>query len=373
MKLEMPIRMGRCRQCGQESPFISRTLGFCSTCIRQHFDQVWPEIDKLHQASRQAFGLPGQPPQEPAGKLCSLCFHACRIPEGGHGFCGARRVENGQLRGGGPAGARVSYYHDPLPTNCVADWFCPGGTGRGYPHYARRPGPEHGYVNLAVFYHACNFNCLYCQNWHFKRLTFNSPAISARQLAAAVQENTACICYFGGDPTPQLPHALAAARFAQPQTAEPPRRICWETNGAMQEGWLQPLVDSSLDNGGIIKIDLKSFSEEIHLALCGVSNSQTLKNFAALAVRFGERREVPLISASTLLVPGYVDLEEIHGLARFIATLNPDIPYSLLGFYPQFYLNDLPVTPRHLAFEAKQVALQAGVKNVNLGNIHLLH
>jgi len=131
-------------------------------------------------------------------------------------------------------------------------------------------------------------------------------------------------------------------------------------------------VASSLDNGGIIKFDLKTFSEEMHLALCGVSNRQTLKNFGTLAARLGERPEVPLLTASTLLVPGYVDLEEIHGLARFIACLNPEIPYSLLGFYPQFQLTDLPVTSRDFAFRARQVALEAGVKQVNLGNLHLL-
>jgi pyruvate formate lyase activating enzyme len=140
----------------------------------------------------------------------------------------------------------------------------------------------------------------------------------------------------------------------------------------MQEAWLGPLAESSLGNGGIIKFDLKAFSEEIHLALTGVSNSQTLKNFAALAARMKERPEVPLLTGSTLLVPGYVDLEEIHGLARFIASLDPDIPYSLLAFYPQFYFNDLPVTSRDFAFKARQVALKAGIKRVNLGNLHLL-
>lgn len=141
----------------------------------------------------------------------------------------------------------------------------------------------------------------------------------------------------------------------------------------MQEQWLKPLLESSLPNGGIIKFDLKAFSEEMHLALCGVSNSQTLKNFANLAAHFGERPEVPLLTASTLMVPGYVDLEEIHGLARFIASLNPEIPYSLLAFYPQFYLPDLPVTSRDFALSARQVVLEAGVKNVNIGNVHLLH
>jgi pyruvate formate lyase activating enzyme len=62
------------------------------------------------------------------------------------------------------------------------------------------------------------------------------------------------------------------------------------------------------------------------MALCGVSNAQTLQNFAFLAGQVNDRPEVPLLCASTLMAPGYVDLEEIHGLARLIATLNPDIP-----------------------------------------------
>ncbi len=366
--------MSACRHCGKSPPLFSPRLGFCAACIRQHFDQVWPAIEAYHHESRRAFGLPLAPPRDPQGKACSLCFHACRIPAGGVGYCGARRVAGGQLRGGGPAGAGVSWYEDPLPTNCVADWFCPGGTGRGYPDYACVDGPERGFVNLAVFYHACNFNCLFCQNWTFKRRTFSRERQSARQLAAAVGSRTACICYFGGDPTPALPHALAAARLALAAADRAGRklRICWETNGAMQARWLKPLVESSLPNGGIIKFDLKAFSEEMHLALTGVSNSQTLENFAVLARHFDERPPVPLLTASTLMVPGYVDLEEIHGIARFIAALNPEIPYSLLAFYPQFYLPDLPVTSREFALQARDTALAAGLRHVNVGNVHLL-
>ncbi|MFZ2089475.1 MAG: radical SAM protein [Desulfobaccales bacterium] len=366
--------MGQCRHCGNQGPTISAHLGFCGPCIRRHFHQVWPAIQELHYQSRRTFHLPLEPPRDPEGKTCTLCFHACQISEGGVGYCGARRVEGGRLRGGNPAGAGLSFYHDPLPTNCVADFFCPGGTGRGYPVYAYNDGPEEGYANLAVFYHACNFNCLFCQNWTFKKSTFGRERVSAPELAQAAHPQTACICYFGGDPTPQLPHALAASRLAVAEAQKTGRllRICWETNGAMQDNWLKPLVESSLKNGGIIKFDLKAFSPEIHQALTGVSNSQTLKNFAVLAERAKARRVVPLLMGSTLMVPGYIDLEEIYGLARYIATLNPDIPYNLLGFYPQFYLRDLPPTPRDFAFKARQVALEAGVKRVNLGNQHLL-
>jgi pyruvate formate lyase activating enzyme len=366
--------MPACRACGRTDRIISARLGYCAPCLRAHFEELWPEVEAVHQNSRRAFNLPLSPPRALGGRRCNLCFHACVIPEGGHGFCGARRVVDGKIVGGGPRGARLSYYYDPLPTNCVADWFCPGGTGAGYPRYACRQGPEYGHENLAVFYQACNFNCLYCQNWTFKKATFSGEKVSAVKLAGAVRARTSCICYFGGDPTPQLPHALTTAHLSRAAARKNNRilRICWETNGAMQTPWLKPLLDTSLKSGGVIKVDLKAFSEPIHLALCGVSNSQTLKNFAELARHLGERPEVPLLCASTLMVPGYVDLEEIYGLARFIATLNPDIPYSLLAFHPQFYLDDLPVTSRDFALKAERVAREAGVKRVNLGNVHLL-
>ena len=146
--------MGKCRCCGEESLTISSRLGYCGSCLRNHFDQVWPDIQTLHRTSRQDFNLPLEPPRDPGGKICTLCLHACQIPEGGMGYCGARRVEGGRLKGGSAAGAGLSFYHDPLPTNCVAAFFCPGGTGRGHPTYANVDGPEKGYFNLAVFYHA---------------------------------------------------------------------------------------------------------------------------------------------------------------------------------------------------------------------------
>ncbi|MGD9233966.1 MAG: hypothetical protein PVH67_08905, partial [Desulfobacterales bacterium] len=76
--------------------------------------------------------------------------------------------------------------------------------------------------------------------------------------------------------------------------------------------------------------------------------------------------------ASTLLVPGYVDEPEVEKIAGFISSLNPKIPYSLLAFYPQFYLNDLPTTSKSHALRCKAIAEKAGLKNIRIGNVHLL-
>jgi pyruvate formate lyase activating enzyme len=76
--------------------------------------------------------------------------------------------------------------------------------------------------------------------------------------------------------------------------------------------------------------------------------------------------------ASTLLIPGYVEMEEVAKIATFIASLNPGIPYALLAFYPHFFMSDLPTTSRRHAQECLQVAKEAGLNNVRVGNIHLL-
>jgi pyruvate formate lyase activating enzyme len=140
----------------------------------------------------------------------------------------------------------------------------------------------------------------------------------------------------------------------------------------MNQGLLSQMIEISLKSGGCIKFDLKAWTENLHLALCGVSNKRTLDNFALVARHIHKRPEVPLLVASTLLVPGYIDTEEIYKIASFICHCSPDIPYSLLGFYPHFFMTDLPKTTRAQAEECHQAAREAGLTRINIGNVHLL-
>jgi pyruvate formate lyase activating enzyme len=364
--------MGTCNHCGNSALTTSDVIGFCAGCIRTHFEDISPKIEEVHQHSRLKYALPVEPPRAAGGVSCNLCLHECRISEGKTGFCGLRRAKDGRIRGGRPHEGNLSHYYDSLPTNCVSDFVCPGGTGCGYPKYAVNKGPEYGHSNLAVFYHACAFNCLYCQNYHFKTRTSSSAKISAKELANAVDKNTTCICYFGGDPTPQILHAIKTSKMAIHAAKNRVLRICWETNGAMRSPYLNMIAELSLRSGGCIKIDLKAWNKGIHQALCGVTNVKTIENFRTLAGLTKKRPEPPFLIASTLLVPGYVDESEVAEIARFISGLNPDIPYSLLAFYPQFYLNDLPTTSKSHALRCKAAAEDAGLQRVHIGNLHLL-
>jgi len=364
--------MGRCALCDQDSPLISESLELCAACIKRAPDRALPKARLLHAATRRPFGLPEQPPRSEGGLRCALCANECTMTEGESGYCGVRRNRRGRLVASGGGLAKVSWYHDPLPTNCVASWVCPAETDAGYPTFTQVRGPEYGFFNLAVFYEACSFNCLFCQNWHFRQLSLKPARRSAAELSEAVHSRTSCICYFGGDPGPQLPHALRASRLAAKRAAGRILRICWETNGTANPRLLDEMAQLSLRSGGCIKFDLKAWDENLHLALTGFSNRRTLGNFARLAQLIPQRPDPPLLVASTLLVPGYVDADEVRAIGSFIASLDPSLPYSLLGFHPQFHMHDLPTTSRAHAARCEQAAREAGLSRVRIGNVHVL-
>jgi pyruvate formate lyase activating enzyme len=353
----------KCVVCGKFPTLCASELGVCLHCIRRRPQAALEHAKQAHQRSRAQFGLPVSPPATEGGVVCGLCARDCRIGPDERGFCGLREVEDGRLvhRAGTPKRGLLHWYRDPLPTNCVADWVCSGHT-------------KYGKHNLAVFYASCTFNCLFCQNWHFRRVDpkldrqNSTVAITARELADCANPRTYCVCFFGGDPSSQMPHALASGRAL----AERDILVCWETAGTMHPRFLNRALMLSMESGGCIKFDLKAFDENLHLALTGASNKRTLENFRVAAQQAKQRPDPALVVASTLLVPGYVDAEEVGRIARYIAELNPDIPYALLAFYPNFYIHDLPTTTLEHAHEAQAAALEAGLNNVRIGNRHLL-
>jgi pyruvate formate lyase activating enzyme len=364
--------MATCKICKNSSPFFSKSPGVCIKCIREKPNESLYIALLSHKESRLAFGLPSQAPKSDEGVSCKICVNECRIPEGQYGYCGLRKNEKEKLIGPTYNQGKLSWYLDPLPTNCVADWVCAGGTGDGYPQYAYTKGPEYGFYNLAVFFHACSFNCLYCQNWHFRQESLKPKLTELSEPLKSLSPYVSCICYFGGDPTTQIIFSLRLSELALKQRKGKILRICWETNGSMHKAYLERMLDISLISGGCIKFDLKAWDENLHITLTGVSNRRTLENFKFLGSFFQKRSSPPLVVASTLLVSGYIDNKEIENIAKFIASINPEIPYRLLAFYPTFYMNDLPVTSKKLAYECYEVALKAGLKKVSLGNEHLI-
>ena len=338
--------MGQCAICHLRSGRISKGLGLCTQCILADGPAARSQAAMAHARSRRKFGLPPSPPRAAGGLRCDRCANACSIGNGAIGYCGVRSNNGKQLVGGDESSAGVEWYYDPLPTNCVADWVCPASGPAGYPTFTDTRGPERGYSNLAVFYEACPFDCLFCQNWHFRGRSLSGARHSAAELASAVDERTRCICFFGGDPCCQIEHALAAARLAREKRGGGILRICWETNGSMSPGALQEMARISLETGGCVKFDLKAWDDPLHRALCGASNRNTLGNFQHLGSWTHRRPDPPVLVASTLMVPGYVDAGQVGRIAAFIAGIDPDIPYALLAFHGAFEMADSPTTSR---------------------------
>jgi pyruvate formate lyase activating enzyme len=363
---DKPLTDQRCALCNKASRLVAAHLGLCMDCIRTRWEEAQPLARAAHAASRGEFALPAAPPRADGGVVCLLCGQHCQIAEGERGFCGLRTVREGRLAhlAGTPRRGMLHWYRDPLPTNCVADWVCTGHR-------------QHGKHNLAVFYASCTFDCLFCQNWHYRLADPTSgqgrggvTLMSAAALADAANSRTFCVCYFGGDPASQMPHALASARALARRGVV----VCWETAGSSNPRLLDQALELSLQTGGCLKFDLKAFDDRLHQVLTGVSNRRTLDNLRRAAARFGERRpgSPPPVVVSTLLVPGYVDAQEVGHIASFIATLEPRIPYALLAFAPHFYMPDLPTTSVAHANAAQKAARDAGLQNVRLGNLGLL-
>lgn len=360
--------MGRCKLCGRSSPTISSYLGVCVDCLRRRPREALAIARRAHLASRSRFGLPADSPSR--GVPCGICGRGCAVPEGGIGYCGLVRNVGGRLmRPGGDINIGVlSYYYDPIPTNCVADWVCPATTGRGYPRYARSPLGERGYYNLAVFYDACSLDRLFCQNWEYREYPSRPKLVSVEELDEAMRGRVACVCFFGGDPAPQTVHALLVAKRA----AERGIRVCWETSGQLAPHLLDKVLDVSLKTGGVVKFDLKAFTPSVYKALTDGEVDVALRNFKVAARRFKERPEVPLVVASILLVPGYVDEVEVDLLTKFIARIEPEVPTRFLAFHPDYMLRDLPPTSTKHAEAAVKIAKENGLVEVSIGNQWLL-
>jgi pyruvate formate lyase activating enzyme len=329
-------------------------MPYCPGCLRERFEEIREYVLRIHGETRRPYGLPQAVNDHGTRPRCQVCVNRCSIPEGTFGYCGVRQNSGGRIVGPDKNWAYVDWYHDPLPTNCVADWVCNGSS-------------DHGHTNLAVFYEACTFNCLFCQNWHFRD---RKTRTTTEDLLRAADATTGCVCFFGGDPTPFAMHCLEIARRLQERRRK--LRVCWETNGSASPELVKKWADCALATDGCVKIDFKTFNENLNIALCGSSNSNTKNNIELLAGYMEKRKKPPVLIVSTLLIPGYVDEIELRAMARFLSSVSKEVPWSFLGFYPHFHFEDLPCTTHKQAEMALTIARDFGIRNTHLGNVYLL-
>ena len=224
----------KCVVCGESHPLMSSFLGVCPVCARK--PESREAAAEAHRRSLETFGL-----KTPSGSgvRCGQCVNGCSMDEGDRGLCGVRMNSSDKVVSAFGDQAAVEWYYDPLPTNCVAEWVC--GAKAAYQPVQSK--------SLAVFFHGCTFDCLFCQNWHHKeRLLSHAPLRSLERLVKAVDSDTHCACFFGGDPTPQLQFALRACDEWM-SIPEGMPRICWETNGSMSPALADRIAEVSIRTG----------------------------------------------------------------------------------------------------------------------------
>ncbi len=361
--------MGKCKFCGNSDSLISKVLHVCRECVLTgDWDVIKSHVFSVHEQVRKLEELPRNPPKadEADVKLrCNLCINECSLTTDDISYCGLRnmnKTKNGALPLPSKSIGYIHGYLDRIPTNCCNAWFC---------------NPVFGTYSYAAFLYGCTFNCLFCQNAshkHFsKRMTTNVD-----RLANEIVKNKkiTCICYFGGTPEAQFPFSINLANIIlekiKSDDIKRTMKICWEWNGSGNQEWVEKCMEIAFKTGGNIKFDLKSFNEKLNIALCGISNERTLENFKFLANKyFGKRLNLPEMSACTLLVPGYVNHEEVEQIAKFISSINDKLPYSLLVFHPDYQMRDLPITPKEQVNSCLKVAKDY-LEHVHLGNTFLL-
>jgi pyruvate formate lyase activating enzyme len=113
-------------------------------------------------------------------------------------------------------------------------------------------------------------------------------------------------------------------------------------------------------------IDLKGFSDDFYRRLTGGRLATVLET-----LRYAVHESPAWVEVTNLIIPGHNDgTPELEALATWIAKeLGPDIPLHLSAFHPAARMQSVPRTPVSTLRRARQIALDAGLRFVYLGNV----
>ena len=273
--------------------------------------------------------------------ICGICPHTCILAPGDRSICRSRVNIDGTLYSlvyGNPCAVHV----DPIEKK---------------PLYHFRPGSR----SFSIATTGCNLRCLNCQNWeisqkkpHEVRYAELFPEDVVR---AAVKANCASVAYTYSEPVTFYEYTLDSARAV---------KAAGRQNVLISAGYINPKPLESLcrviDGANI---NLKSFSDRIYRQLNGARLDPVLNTFKTLHAR-GVHFEM-----TNLVVPGYVDDPDMvkRMCAWILENLGPDHPLHFSRFFPQYKLDRLSPTPVATLEAFREIALQAGIRYVYLGNV----
>jgi AmmeMemoRadiSam system radical SAM enzyme/AmmeMemoRadiSam system protein B/AmmeMemoRadiSam system protein A len=272
---------------------------------------------------------------------CVACGHRCLIGEGKRGICKVRFNEGGELRV--PFGYVAGLQCDPVEKK---------------PFFHVYPGSD----ALTFGMMGCDLHCSYCQNWVTSQALRDSAAaaptrvISAEQLVEVARRERARLVVSSYN-EPLITAEWAVAVFEQAKAAG--LACAFVSNGnATPEvlDYLKPWIIA-------YKVDLKSFDDKHYRSLGGM-----LSNITDTIGMIHERGI--WLEIVTLIVPGFNDGEdELRAMARFIASVDRDIPWHVTAFHQDYRMTDPDATSPRTLMRAAEIGTEEGLRFVYAGNL----
>ena len=278
------------------------------------------------------------------GKVeCRLCAHRCVVAPGKRGVCSVRENRDGRLATL-VYGVVVAAHVDPIEKKPLYHFF-PGSRA------------------LSVATAGCNFRCGFCQNWQISQAprrkgegiageAFGPEAV----VRAAVDQDCRSISYTYTEPTIFFEYAFDTARLGR----EAGLANNFVTNGYMTAEALEtirPYLDAA-------NVDLKAFKDETYKKICGARLEPVLESIRLM------RKLGIWVEVTTLVVPGLNDgAEELAAIARFIASVDPAIPWHISRFHPDYEYTQAPPTPVATLRAAAEAGRKEGLRHIYVGNV----
>lgn len=211
----------------------------------------------------------------------------------------------------------------------------------------------------------CCYRCLHCNayrisqypdpDWHYAGHLLAAVLVAeARERIAAYRgPRIRTIGFTGGDPIIHLPYIEEVA-------AEVKRQGLDIGIGISTGGFATPeAMERIAGLCRVITLEIKAWSDPVHRALTGAPVAPVLRN-AEYLVNEG-RDQIRVFR--TVVIPGMTD-REVEEIAAFIASLDPTVPYRLIGFRPNNVLYYHPGPSREQMERLCTVCRDAGLLDV---------